>query len=168
MSNVKELLEAFAGPAEPEKTNGASHRKQAQAAGGDTPYGLKALADECRIVATTQQGGRETALNLACLKMGSLIAGNELTQGTVERELREAAQRSGLDEREIDTKFRHSIPDGMKTPRSAPANSEPLIAFRPSAHTSNGNGSSNGNNEPESTMTDKDPNRLGQCRAILR
>lgn len=112
--------------AAPRHTNTTRHKGI-----GDTPYGLKALEAKCAIVATTLEGGREKALNEACLKMGSLIAGNELTQETVERDLRDAARRSGLTDREIDTKFKHSIPTGMKTPRSAPAKIETQVQDGP-------------------------------------
>jgi hypothetical protein len=87
---------------------------------GCTAYGIKALQSECAIMASTPADShmREKTLNIACLKLGSLIAGGELARDVVERELRLAAQKTGLPDIEIDVKFKHSIPDGMKTPRT--------------------------------------------------
>lgn len=57
------------------------------AAGGDTPYGLKALADECAAIRAAGDGEQEHALNSGALKIGALVAGGELDRTTARREL---------------------------------------------------------------------------------
>jgi hypothetical protein len=57
------------------------------AAGGDTPYGLKALADECAAIRAAGDGEQEHALNSGALKIGALVAGGELDRATARRDL---------------------------------------------------------------------------------
>jgi len=90
------------------------------AAKGDTPYGLAALDDECRTLAGTHEGGRNDQLNRSAYLMGNLVAGDELTESTALRELRDAALRCGLGEREIDKTLQSGLNDGMFNPRKAP------------------------------------------------
>ncbi len=88
---------------------------------GDTFYGLKALKDECAILASTSEGGRNVQLNRSAYSLGQLVAGHELSRSTVERELSDAAARVGLDDSEIGSTLRSGIDAGMQSPRSAPA-----------------------------------------------
>src|SRR6266516_2914274 len=88
---------------------------------GDTFYGLKALKDECAILASTPEGGRNVQLNRSAYSLGQLVAGHELSRSTVERELSSAAAQVGLDAREIESTLRSGIDAGMQSPRSAPA-----------------------------------------------
>lgn len=87
---------------------------------GDTPYGLSALADECHDLATTPEGGRNTRLNLAAFRLAQLVAGEELTSGTVEHDLLAAADRAGLDSSEALATFTSGFAAGLREPRSAP------------------------------------------------
>lgn len=133
-----------------------------QPTGGDTPYGLAALERECQTLATMPEGGRNHQLNIAAYNMGQLVAGHELTRSTVERELSDAAARSGLTEREIEKTLRSGLEDGLQSPRSAPAKSTPLSPFQVHTSASNGNGnggSTNGTTEPPPVA--EDPYRRG-------
>ena len=89
-------------------------------ANGSTPYGLKALADECAILATTGEGGRNQQLNNSAFSMGQLIGGHELSRAIVEQDLSGAAERAGLNSREIENTLRSGIEAGIQSPRSAP------------------------------------------------
>src|SRR2546421_220598 len=81
------------GTAKQVKDQGNGHHKDATATAtatakaesaarppGCTAYGIKALQSECAIMASTPADSqrREKTLNIACLKLGSLIAGGEL------------------------------------------------------------------------------------------
>jgi hypothetical protein len=108
------LLEKLQPKVEPRSPRGPIH-----ASFGDTPYGMKALNDECNDLAHTPNGGRNHQLNRAAYLMGQLVAGGELTQSTVESELTDAALRSGLSERETEKTLRSGLDAGMREPRSA-------------------------------------------------
>lgn len=103
---------------EPSVTTVKSSKESKPAAYGDTPYGLSALRDECLGLATTQEGSRNTRLNLAAFRLGQLVTGGELTCSTVEYELLAAADRCGLDSREIEATLKSGLAAGMLEPRS--------------------------------------------------
>jgi putative DNA primase/helicase len=111
---------------------------RAASIGGDTPYGLAALERECQDVATTHEGGRNTRLNTAAYSLGQLVAGNELSRSTVERELYHAAERCGLPPNEIEKALRSGIEAGMKEPRTSPPAESKYYNPGPTAN-SNGN-----------------------------
>ncbi|SRR6266568_812331 len=92
---------------------------------GDTPYGLGALENECRELATTPQGGRNTQLNLSAFKMGQLVGGNALGRSTAENALYDASLRTGLDEKEIEDTLRGALEAGTREPRFVPVK-EPI------------------------------------------
>lgn len=87
----------------------------------DTPYGLAALEKECQDVAASVQGARNHQLNSSAYRLGQLIAGDELSRSTVERELLSAADRAGLGYHEAERTMRSGIEAGMQEPRKAPA-----------------------------------------------
>jgi putative DNA primase/helicase len=118
----------------------------AQAAAGDSVYGLAALERECQEVATTAEGARNNRLNVAAFNLGQLIGGHELTRSTVERELYQAALRSGLPETEIERTMRSGIEDGIQEPRSRSAN-DPVSG-----------GQGGGNNHGTTSSNRPDPN----------
>lgn len=129
---------------------------------GDTPYGLGALNDECREMASTPEGGRNPQLNTSAYNLGRLIAGHELTRSTVDRELTDAAMRSGLGEQEIANTLRSGIEAGMLSPRSAPV---ATASYTPAqaAHTrSNGHGADK-NPPTDSTGGDASPEFVLDC-----
>lgn len=91
---------------------------------GTTPYGRKALEYEVEDVATTPEGSRNSALNTAAFKLGSLVAGGELDEDEVEEALLEAALAAGLSENEAKATIASGINAGMLEPRTAPATVE--------------------------------------------
>lgn len=103
---------------------GKQSRKPNNALPGDTPYGLKALVEECSGVRTSPNGGRNTALNKAAFRLGQLIGGDELTQSTVERELSAAAESSGLPSTEVEKTMRSGLQAGIQEPRTRPTDDD--------------------------------------------
>jgi hypothetical protein len=123
--------------------------KTKAAPGGDTPYCLKALEDECRQLATTGSGARNDQLNTAAFNMGRYVGGYGISRSTVERELFSACVQNGLvkeDEQAVRSTLRSGIEAGMKQSKSVP---ERAVEYKPSKHTveaaSNGNGNHAGN-----------------------
>ncbi len=88
-----------------------------QASGASSPYGSKALANECDNVRTAPKGTRNDALNKAACKLGSLMAGGQLDEPSATYELISAAKDAGLTEQEIATTLKSGLAAGMKTPR---------------------------------------------------
>jgi putative DNA primase/helicase len=96
-------------------------------AGDGSPYGLKALEEECIAVQRAPFGKQEITLNNAALKIGSLVAGKELAEGYALAELIAAGNampnESGRElwrPAEIEKKVRRAFADGARSPRSAP------------------------------------------------
>lgn len=96
-------------------------------AGDGTPYGLKALREECIAIQTASFGKQEKTLNDAALKMGGLVAAGELAEGYALSELIAAgngmASEKGREpwrQTEIEKKVRRAFADGMRTPRAVP------------------------------------------------
>ncbi len=123
------LYEEIAGMRESKK-----NRASSSPPGTDTPYGLKALEDECNALAATGEGARNDQLNTSAYKLGQLVAGGELSRGRVERELERAARLVGLSPLEIEKTLRSGLEDGMKKPRSAPP-SDNNNGHRPASET---------------------------------
>ena len=123
----------------------------------DTSYGLAALRAECSELATTPEGGRNTALNLCAFILGRLVAGEALDQFTVEREIIAACKSNGLwqddGEERCAATLQSGLNSGMLHPRSAPP-LENTVPYTPTQeeHATNGNG--NGHHQAdEQTMT---------------
>lgn len=93
--------------------NGASDGKA-------SPYGKKALKQECEAVANAPEGQRNDQLNISALKLGGLVAGGELGREEVEDGLYRAAVDAGLEESEIMPTIRSGMGRGETDPRSAP------------------------------------------------
>ena len=66
------------------------------------------------------EGTRNDRLNVAAVKLGSLIAGGLLSRSTGEAELTRAALAAGSDPAEIAATIRSGIEKGLTTPRSVP------------------------------------------------
>ncbi|MCL2429406.1 MAG: bifunctional DNA primase/polymerase, partial [Alphaproteobacteria bacterium] len=62
----------------PERSPPPTRPAHSPLAGDGTPYGLKALDEECAAIAAAPFGQQETTLNNAALKIGGLAAGGEL------------------------------------------------------------------------------------------
>ena len=67
-----------------------------RAGDGSTPYGLRALRDECAQVASAAPGTRNDTLNRAAFRMAQLIPANQLTETAARPVLLEAAHACGL------------------------------------------------------------------------
>lgn len=93
--------------------NGASTGKA-------SPYGKKALKQECEAVASAPEGQRNDQLNVSALKLGGLVAGGELGREEVENGLYRAAVDAGLEESEIMPTIRSGMGRGEAEPRQAP------------------------------------------------
>lgn len=99
---------------------------------GGTPYGLKALAEECAAIRSAPFGQQEVTLNNACLKIGALSAGGEIDENFAKAELRAAARsmpseggREPWRASEVDAKVDRAFADGMRSPRQAQNASAP-------------------------------------------
>jgi len=88
-----------------------------------TPYGLKALEQECDIMRSTHEGGRNQQLNNSAFSIGQLIAGQEIDEQYAISELYNAALQAGLDDAEIKKTLNSGLYGGMAQPRKAPAQS---------------------------------------------
>jgi putative DNA primase/helicase len=101
--------------------------RQPPLAGEGTPYGLKALIEECIAIQHAPFGQQEITLNNAALKMGSLAAAGELAENYALTELIGAGDampsESGREPwraSEIEKKVRRAFADGKRTPRQVP------------------------------------------------
>ena len=83
---------------------------------GDTRYGLKALANACDTIATSQDGARHTLIFRTAAVIGNLVAGGELLETTAQPALEHAI--GGLDEHQ--RALRDGFAKGLSEPRSAP------------------------------------------------
>jgi AAA domain-containing protein len=63
---------------------------------GNTPWGLKALDLECRILETAEKGYRNQELNRAACQLGSLVSSGNLNEDTVRECLIRACHENGL------------------------------------------------------------------------
>lgn len=96
-------------------------------AGECTPYGRVALERESEAVRCAMRGEQETTLNAASLKLGALVAGNELTRAFARRELVRAGMCMANHDsgnlwtlEAITAKVDRALADGWAFPRSAP------------------------------------------------
>jgi putative DNA primase/helicase len=101
----------------------APPRNAAPVTGEGTPYGLKALSDECAILASTQEGGRNDQLNRSAFALGQLVAGGELDEASARDALLAAALGAGLPHRETLRTIESGISSGKLEPRNAPPKS---------------------------------------------
>lgn len=88
--------------------------------GGSTLYGHRALEKETGRLLQTPEGERNDTLNNAAYALGQLAAGGELDESEAIDALHRAAQRIGLDEREIPKTIRSGLESGKEEPRTAP------------------------------------------------
>jgi hypothetical protein len=94
---------------------------------GGTPYGLKALTEECIAILQAPFGQQEITLNNAALKIGSLVAADKLEESYALSELIDAGNaipsESGREPwraAEIAKKVKRALEDGKRTPRAVP------------------------------------------------
>lgn len=100
-------------------------------------YAEAALDGECKAVASAPEGQRNDTLNVAAVKLGSLVAAGALSESTVRAELRRAALHAGLDPRETDLTIASGLAYGLTQPRQAPERQQ-RIPHQPPAIGANG------------------------------
>lgn len=117
------LIDALA-PSEPIQRSPAPRHATEH---GGTPYGLKALREECDAIARAPFGQQESTLNSSALKIGALVTGGELEEDVAMSELLAAARsipsqpgRTPWRAAELERKVRRGFQDGKREPRSAP------------------------------------------------
>lgn len=91
---------------------------------GTTPYGQKALKEECRKVAGAAEGTRNDTLNQAAFALGQLVAGGEIDAREAEQELLTAAASCGLPNGEARKTVASGLRAGEREPRCAPETSK--------------------------------------------
>jgi RecA/RadA recombinase len=91
-------------------------------------YAEAALEGECRAVASTAEGGRNDRLNIAAVKLGSIVAAGALDRRTVEYELKRAAMHAGLDSLEAEKTIASGLGYGLTQPRQIP---ERVVSHQP-------------------------------------
>jgi len=99
-----------------------------------TGYGARALAEECRKVRETLEGGRNEQLNTSAYKIGQLVGGGELDEGDAERALTDAGHAVGLPVGEVRATVRSGMRAGKLAPRvraqrANPADSRESVDF---------------------------------------
>jgi hypothetical protein len=105
-----------------ERQNGAQPALVATR-GETTAYGRKAAAEEALTVANAPDGTRNNTLNIAALKLGSLVAGGELDEQEARSSLQAAAALCGLPEHEAKATIESGFTAGLRQPRRRPATS---------------------------------------------
>jgi Bifunctional DNA primase/polymerase, N-terminal/AAA domain len=121
------LLEELAIPEAEPGTDEASDPKFFPWEDG-TPYGMAALEREMGRLITTQEGGRNDALNRAAFALAQLAAGGEISRKAALRAMTEAAPRIGLDFQECRATIESGWKAGIREPRQAPPPHERLDA----------------------------------------
>lgn len=94
-------------------------RKQTHYSGETTPYGRRALEDECTELATmAPETGRNNKLNEVALKIGALVGGGEIVESDARAALAEAAQACECPgwQKTLES----GLVVGLRNPRSAP------------------------------------------------
>jgi hypothetical protein len=87
---------------------------------GSTAYGIKALADELRILANTGEGARNHQLNTAAFNLAQLVAAGHLDGVETQQQLRATALMIGLTASETDGTLRSAFKAGTQLPRVVP------------------------------------------------
>lgn len=96
-----------------------------RATDGYTPYGRRALEDECAIVRNTSEGSRNDALNRAAYRMGRLIP-EHIDAETARDALDQAGRACGLPQHEIDLVLRADNTAGITQGQTSPREARPL------------------------------------------
>lgn len=80
-------------------------------------YAQRALVGEIETLRTTGEGSRNDRLNIAAVKLGSLVASGLLDEVEVKRELTDAALAIGLERDEVEATLRSGLSYGKANPR---------------------------------------------------
>jgi hypothetical protein len=105
-------------PPPPPSSGGQGARRHRPS--GSSPYGAAALAREVEAVRGLVKGGRNDGLNRSAFALGTLVAGGELTEEVVHRELVAAAVAGGLGFQEANRTVGSGLRAGAGSPRTAP------------------------------------------------
>jgi P4 family phage/plasmid primase-like protien len=84
-----------------------------------TPYGIKCLENICAEMAQTPEGSRNDKLYKSAFRIGTWIAGGELSDLAVD-DLKDAALVSGLPIEEVEKTILSGVTGGLKCPATAP------------------------------------------------
>lgn len=87
-------------------------------------YAARALNDEAMEVMRAGEGTRNDRLNIAAVKLGTLVGAGLLARADVESDLTRAAQTAGLDPREIAATLKSGLEFGIARPRAIPERPE--------------------------------------------
>jgi putative DNA primase/helicase len=90
-----------------------------------TGWAHTALRDECAIVASATNGGRNDTLNRAAFNLGQIVAGGGIDAETVIAALRTAGEAAGLEPDEIEATIESGMKAGADQPRG-PASCLPV------------------------------------------
>ena len=104
----------------PKQQQAAAYTPAATFAGEIPPYAAAALTAEIMNVAAAPAGTRNDTLNIAAVKLGSLVAGGHLPPGLVLQELTNAATAAGLEAAEIRATLNSGLRKGEQQPRNIP------------------------------------------------
>lgn len=85
-----------------------------------TAYGLSAMEQELKDLASTGEGNRNNALNRSAFSLAQLVAGGELDEEEAIRRLDAAALLTGLEPAEIKQTIKSGWSAGLMDPRQAP------------------------------------------------
>jgi Bifunctional DNA primase/polymerase, N-terminal len=101
-----------------------------------TAYGMAALREEARLVATARPGTRNHTLNRAAFSLGQLVAAGLLPSLVVVSALASAAERAGLPEHEVRRTVRSGMTAGALPARNGPVERSPALwcVGRPDTH----------------------------------
>lgn len=97
-------------------------------------YAEAALAGECESVARAREGTRNHTLNVAAVKLGSLVASGALSRSTVESELTAAARAAGLTSVETEKTIRSGLEFGQRQPRQIAERATLMPEVHPAAY----------------------------------
>ncbi len=121
------------------------------ASNGNARYAEAALIDECRVLASAQNGCRNDQLNDSAFSMGQLIGAGVLDRAIAERKLYDAAVKTGLPHAEIEKHIRHGLDDGIQHPRDLRDLKSDWVEYKPGdEHGTNGSG--NGSNHAKESQ----------------
>lgn len=92
-----------------------------------TPYGERALRDECDKITTAQPGTQEVTLNSSAFVIGTLVGGGEISETVARAALVDAGMKIARDWSLTDVaqKVERALSQGQAQPRSAPPRPEP-------------------------------------------
>lgn len=119
-------------------------------AGDIDAYAAAAFQQEVLAVSMAAAGTRNDTLNIAAVKLGSLVAGGMLPARDVYNELTAAAKAAGLEDAEIRATLNSGLRKGEQTPRTKPETNQELdqwlntLTAAPAPRAGSANGSTPG------------------------